>query len=210
MIRVAIAEDHQSLIDGINLLLKYEEDISVVGMVNDGEALVNLVNLKQPHVVLTDIKMPKMDGITACKYILKERPHTKVIAFTMFEDQGAVSEMIAAGAKGYLLKNSPLEAVLTAIKEVHKGGTFFDKTIDVEAASNPSGQGAKKSLLSKSEREILRLIGEGKSSSEIAEIRFNSVSTIEKHRKNMIRKLGLSGKGELLRYALETKYNFES
>ena len=210
MIRVAIAEDHQSLIDGINLLLKYEQDISIIGMVNDGEALVDLVKLKEPHVVLTDIKMPKMDGITACKYILKEKPHTKVIAFSMFDDQGAVRDMIAAGAKGYLLKNSPLEDVLTAIKEVYQGATYFDKSIDVEAVNNPDNHAPKKSVLSKSEREILRLIGEGKSSSEIAEIRFNSVSTIEKHRKNMIRKLGLSGKGELLRYAIETKYNFES
>lgn len=208
MIRVAIAEDHQSLIDGINLLLKYEEDISVVGMVNDGEALVELVKLKQPHVVLTDIKMPKMDGITACKYILKELPHTKVVAFSMFDQEDAVRQMIAAGAKGYLLKNSPLDDVLTAIKEVHNGATYFDKSIDVDVVSNPDNQAPKKSVLSKSEREILRLIGEGKSSSEIAEIRFNSVSTIEKHRKNMIRKLGLSGKGELLRYAIETKYDF--
>ena len=128
----------------------------------------------------------------------------------MFDDQGAVRDMIAAGAKGYLLKNSPLEDVLTAIKEVYQGATYFDKSIDVEAVNNPDNHAPKKSVLSKSEREILRLIGEGKSSSEIAEIRFNSVSTIEKHRKNMIRKLGLSGKGELLRYAIETKYNFES
>lgn len=210
MIRVAIAEDHQSLIDGINLLLKYEQDISIIGMVNDGEALVDLVKLKEPHVVLTDIKMPKMDGITACKYILKEKPHTKVIAFSMFDDQGAVRDMIAAGAKGYLLKNSPLEDVLTAIKEVYQGATYYDKSIDVEAVNNTENHAPKKSVLSKSEREILRLIGEGKSSSEIAEIRFNSVSTIEKHRKNMIRKLGLSGKGELLRYAIETKYNFDT
>lgn len=208
MIRVAIAEDHQSLIDGINLLLKYEEEVSVVGMVNDGEALVELVKLKQPQVVLTDIKMPKMDGITACKYILKDLPHTKVIAFTMFDQDDAVRQMIAAGAKGYLLKNSPLEEVLTAIKEVHAGNTYFDKSINAEAVTDPENHAPKKSVLSKSEREILRLIGQGKSSSEIAEIRFNSVSTIEKHRKNMIRKLGLSGKGELLRYAIEKKYDF--
>lgn len=208
MIRVAIAEDHQSLVDGINLLLKYEDDISIVGMVNDGEALVELVELKQPQVVLTDIKMPKIDGITACKYILKVRPHTKVIAFSMFDQEDAVRDMIAAGAKGYLLKNSPLEEVLTAIREVAAGATYFDKSLDVSAASPLDNQARKKSILTKSEREILKLIGQGKSSSEIAEIRFNSVSTIEKHRKNMIRKLGLSGKGELLRYALESKYDF--
>ncbi len=208
MIRVAIAEDHQSLIDGINLLLKYEDDISIVGMANDGEALLEIVRKKQPDVVLTDIKMPKMDGITAAKFIKKEFPNTGIIAFSMFDQDEAVSQMIAAGATGYLLKNSPLEEVLVAIKHVANGGEYYDKALDVEGIKTNSQRGNKKPILSKSEREILKLIGQGKSSSEIAAIRFNSVSTIEKHRKNMIRKLGLSGKGELLRYALEKKYDF--
>ncbi len=208
MIRVALAEDHQSLADGINLLLKYEDDIQIVGMANNGEALLEIVRKKTPQVVLTDIKMPKMDGITACKYIKKEFPATQVIAFSMFDQQEAVSQMLTAGASGYLLKNSALEEVLLAIKAVNSGEEYFDKSINITAIKSGSKRSNKKPVLSKSEREILSLIGQGKSSSEIAAIRFNSVSTIEKHRKNMIRKLGLSGKGELLRYALEVKYDF--
>ena len=115
MITLAIAEDHQSLADGITLLLKYEEHIEIVGMANDGEALWEIVQRKQPKVVLTDIKMPKMDGIVATKLIKKQFPHTKVIAFSMFDQEEAVSQMIEAGASGYLLKNSPLEEVLKAI-----------------------------------------------------------------------------------------------
>ena len=208
MITVAIAEDHQSLVDGINLLLEYEEDISVIGTANDGEELLEIVRKKQPKLVLTDIKMPKMDGITATKIIKKEFPHIKVIAFSMFDQEGAVKQMIAAGVSGYLLKNSPLEEVLKALRNVSQGLTYFDASIDLGAMLQDSKKTSKRPLLSKSEREILVLIGEGKPTSEIAEMRFTAVSTVEKHRKNMIRKLGLSGKGELLRYALEKKYDF--
>ncbi|WP_299257297.1 response regulator transcription factor [uncultured Aquimarina sp.] len=208
MITVAIAEDHQSLIDGIHLLLKYEEDISIVGMANDGEELLAIVRRKQPKVVLMDIRMPKIDGIAATKIIKKELPHIKIIAFSMFDQEDAVRQMVVAGASGYLLKNSPLEEVLTAIQEVMKGNTYYDATIDPSFFSEDTEQQSKKQVLSKSEREILTFIGQGKTSSEIAAIRFNSVSTIETHRKNIIRKLGLHGKGELLRYAIEKKYDF--
>ena len=100
MIRLAIAEDHQSLIDGIELLLKHQEDISIVGTANDGEELLHIVRLKQPHLVLTDIRMPKMDGITATEIIKKEFPHIKVLAFTMFEQTEAVEQMMNAGEIG--------------------------------------------------------------------------------------------------------------
>ncbi|MDC8006224.1 response regulator transcription factor [Aureisphaera galaxeae] len=208
MITVAIAEDHQSLVDGINLLLKYEDEFSIVGTANDGEALLDIVRLKQPKVVLTDIKMPKMDGITATQIIKKEFPHIKVVAFSMFDQEEAVSQMIEAGASGYLLKNSPLEEVMKAIRTVSTGSNYFDASIDLGELMKDSNSKRKKGVLSKSEREILVLIGQGKTTSEIADIRFTAVSTVEKHRKNMIRKLGLSGKGELLRYALEKKYDF--
>ncbi|GAA3522049.1 response regulator transcription factor [Aquimarina addita] len=208
MITVAIAEDHQSLIDGVELLLRYEEEIRIIGMANDGEELLYLVRRKQPKVVLMDIRMPKIDGIAATKIIKKELPHIKIIAFSMFDQEDAVRQMIAAGAEGYLVKNSPLEEVLKAIYEVMKGNTYYDATIDPSFFSGNTAQQIKKQVLSKSEREILTFIGQGKTTSEIAAIRFNSVSTIETHRKNIIRKLGLKGKGELLRYAIEKKYDF--
>lgn len=209
MIRIAIAEDHQSLVDGIDLLLKYESDITIVGTANNGEDLIEIVRSKQPKVVITDIKMPKIDGISATKIIKKEFPETKIIGFSMFDQEEAVRQMITAGATGYLLKNSPLEELLAAIKSVSLGGTYFDKDIDPSYLDDSQTKVKKKSLLSASEKDILKLIGQGKSSNEIAAIRFTSVSTVEKHRKNMTRKLGLQGKGELLRYSLEKKYDFE-
>ncbi len=207
MITIAIAEDHQSLIDGINLLLKYEENINIVGMANNGEDLLEIVRKKRPDVVLTDIRMPKIDGITATKMIKKEFPDTKIIAFSMFDQEEAILQMVAAGATGYILKNSALEDVKTAIEIVASGEKYFDPGIDI-SIFNGNENTIKKSILTKSEKEILRLIGQGQSSSEIAAIRFTSVSTVEKHRKNMMYKIGLHGKGELLRYAIEKKYDF--
>ena len=207
MKRIIIAEDHQSLIDGINLLFEHDPNFKIVGMANDGEKLIELVEEKQPDVVLTDIRMPKIDGIAATRMIKKQFPEIKIIAFTMFDQQEAVSQMLSAGINGYILKNSGLQEVKKAIETVLKGESYFDAGIDVSFL-NIDHSKQEKSILSKTEREILRLIGEGKTSNEIAEIRFCSVSTVETHRKNMMRKLELQGKGELLRYALEKKYDF--
>ncbi|KPM31885.1 Transcriptional regulator, LuxR family [Croceitalea dokdonensis DOKDO 023] len=204
MITVAIAEDHQALIDGIKSYVKHEDDIQVVGHANNGEELLNLVRLKQPKVVLTDIRMPKLDGIEATKIILAEMPHTKVVAFTMFDQDDAVGQMLAAGAQGYILKNSSLKVVLEAIRTVATGHTYYDKKIHrPEAQKNSS-----KSILSSREREILQLIAKGQTSHQIAEELFIGKSTVDTHRKNMIRKLNLTGAGELLRYAVEKKYEF--
>jgi len=205
MIRLAIAEDHQALIDGIELLLKYEEDIDIVGTTNDGEALLHLVRLKEPNVVITDIRMPKMDGITVTEMIKKEFPHIKVLAFTMFDQTEAIQQMLDAGASGYLLKNSALEEVLNAIKAVYNGQAYFDANIQLNSIST---SGKKKGKLTKRQIEILRLVGQGKTSREIADELFIGIHTVDTHRKNMIRILGLQGKGELMRYALEKKYKF--
>jgi two-component system nitrate/nitrite response regulator NarL len=204
MIRLAIAEDHQALIDGIELLLKYEEDISIIGTANNGEELLDIVKLKEPHVVLTDIRMPKMDGIAVTKAIKQQFPHIKVIAFTMFDQSDAVQQMLAAGASGYLLKNSALTEVLEAIHTVYKGDNYFDANINIETTN----QNKKKGVLTKRQIEILELVAQGKTSREIADQLFIGTHTVDTHRKNMIRILGLKGKGELMRYALEKKYKF--
>lgn len=208
MIRLAIAEDHQSLIDGLELLLKYEDNISVVGTANDGEALLDLVRLKQPNVVITDIRMPKMDGISATKRIKAEFPHIKVIAFSMFDQDEAVSQMIEAGADGYILKNTALKNVLLALFSVVDGKTYFDQNINTGNLKNTQGKN-NKGLLTKRQKEILKLIAQGKTSREIGEELFIGVHTVDTHRKNMARILGLKGKGELLRYAVDKKYDFD-
>lgn len=204
MITLAIAEDHQALIDGIESYAKYEEDVKIIGHANDGEQLLKLVRLRRPQVVLCDIRMPKMDGIEVTKTIRKELPHTKIVAFTMFDQEDAVRQMVTAGAQGYILKNSSLDVVLEAIRAVAQGKTFYDKKIHLPNSDKNSS----KSILSAREREILILIAKGNTSHQIAETLFIGKSTVDTHRKNMIRKLGLSGAGELLRYAVEKKYEF--
>ncbi|WP_121666379.1 response regulator transcription factor [Mesonia aquimarina] len=207
MITIAIAEDHQSLIDGLSLLFQQEENFEIVGKANNGEELLDIVRLKQPKIVLTDIRMPKIDGIAATKIIKKEFKHIKVIAFSMFDQQDAIQQMLTAGASGYILKNSGLNDVKLAIETVVSGEKYFDPSLNLSFLKEENTS-QKKSVLSKTEKEILHLIGEGKTSNEIADIRFCSVSTVETHRKNMMRKLDLRGKGELLRYALDKKYDF--
>ncbi|WP_139956237.1 response regulator transcription factor [Flavicella sediminum] len=207
MIRLAIAEDHQSLIDGIKLLLKYEEGISIIGTANDGEELVELVSLKRPSIVITDIRMPKLDGIAATKKIKKLFPEIKILAFTMFDQTDAIEQMIAAGASGYILKNSPLSEVLNAIKQVANGETYYDAHIDTNSLQTKASS-SKKGVLTKRQIQILRLISQGKTSREIGEELFIGTLTVSTHRKNMIQILGLKGTGELMRYALEKKYEF--
>ena len=207
MIRLALAEDHQSLIDGIELLLEYEDNISIIGTANDGEALLEIVEKKRPTVVLTDIRMPKMDGIAATKIIKKQHPEIKVLAFSMFDQTEAIDQMMSVGASGYILKNSPLKEIITAIHKVMEGETYYDPNINTNAIEGESSK-TKKGTLTKRQIEILELVGQGKTSREIADQLFIGIYTVDTHRKNMIRILGLQGKGELMRYALEKKYKF--
>ncbi|RMB57391.1 DNA-binding response regulator [Dokdonia sinensis] len=209
MITIVIGEDHQAIIDGMVLLLQYDKNISIIDTANDGKALLDIVLQKRPDVVITDIRMPVMDGIAVTRAIKEQLPNTKIVAFSMFDQDDAFLQMHEAGVSGYILKNSPLEEVRKAVIAVHAGKEYYDSGIDERLYDNAFAKAkTTKSVLSKSEREILNLIAQNKTSSEIAEIRFTAVSTVEKHRKNMIRKLGLSGKGELLKYAIQRKYEF--
>jgi two-component system response regulator NreC len=210
MIRIVIAEDHNCLIDGIEVFFRFEEDIRIVGMVNDGEELLEVLQNEQVDIVITDIRMPKMGGITATKKIKERYPKIKVIAFTMFGQKDAVDKMIAAGANGYLLKNASLKTLLEAVRKVHAGEDYFDPNVlrknTVSAQKKIIGQ---KKLLTKRQYEILELIGQGLSNKEIGEKLFIGTYTVGTHRKNMMEKLGLKGRNALLSYALDRKYDFD-
>ncbi|EAS18957.1 response regulator transcription factor [Nonlabens mediterrranea] len=208
MIKLLIAEDHQSLIDGLILLFKEDSEIEVIGTAKDGKELLEKLVFKKPNVLLTDISMPRLNGVELCKKALTLQPELKVIAFSMFNDEDAIKEMIKAGAYGYILKTSSLQEVKTAIIKAYRGERYFDASINIKEIGRTETSN-KKTILSPSETKILKLIAQGKTSSEIAEIRFTAVSTIIKHRKNIIQKLGLQGKGELLRYALQKHQHFK-
>ena len=204
MIRLAIAEDHQALIDGMKLFLKNQPGIEIVGEANDGEALIELVRIKEPSIIITDIRMPKCDGIKATKIIKTEFPNIKIIAFSMFDQTEAIEQMKKAGASGYIMKNSSLEKLLLAINTVDSLGSYFDDAI------NTIDELTKEIvILSSREKAILRLIGEGKSSQEIADDLSIGKATVDTHRKNIIKKINIHGKTDLIRFAIERKYDFQ-
>jgi two-component system nitrate/nitrite response regulator NarL len=204
MITIVLAEDHNALIDGVKLYVEYIEDIAFLGYANNGKDLLDLVERKRPNVVITDIRMPIMDGIEATRIISKKYPNIKVIAFTMFDQDEAVHEMLQAGAKGYILKNSSLVELVNAIRLVVNGEEYYDASI----AINTTAKTTKDNPLTRRQIDILKLIALGKTNQEIGEILFIGKTTVETHRKNMIQALNLHGAGELLRYALEKKYEF--
>jgi len=205
MIRVIIAEDHLAVADGILAYFKYHDSISVIGHAKNGEDLVKLVEKNIPDVVLTDVKMPVMDGIEAAKLIKAKFDRVGIIAFSMFDQDEAVDLMLQAGATGYLLKNSPLSEMEKAISKVSEGNLYYDPNLSLATETTPNENTG---ILTKRQIEILKLVGKGKTNQEIADALFIGKTTVETHRKNMIRKLGLHGPGELLRYALQRKYDF--
>ena len=207
MIRVILAEDHQALIDGVESFFLNNDEIEIVGTALNGKELINLVDTYRPNVVITDIRMPVIDGIEATKIITKKHKDIQVIAFTMFEQPKAVNTMLDAGAIGYILKNSGLKIMVEAIKSVSKGIKYFDPNVLVEL-ENDKKKIQKKGILSNREKEILNLIGEGKKTLEICDILFISKNTVDSHRKNIIRKLGLDLHSDLRKIAVEKKYEF--
>lgn len=213
MITVIIAEDHQMLIDGVQSFFEYDEEVNIIGTANNGEELVKLALLKQPKLVITDIRMPIMDGIQATRKIKEQYPHIKVLAMTMFDQPEAIKQMLDAGATGYILKNSGIKMLSKAIRVVAGGETFFDPNVAFNFMNdyiegNVSVGKSEKVVLSNREKEILQLIANGKTSKEISEILFIAKTTVDTHRKNMIRKLKLTNGNELVKYAIDKKYQF--
>ncbi|WP_405566500.1 response regulator [Polaribacter sp. Asnod6-C07] len=213
MITIIMAEDHQMLIDGVKSFFEFDENIDIIGAVNNGEELVNLVGLKQPKLVITDIRMPIMDGIQATRIIKKNMPHINVLAMTMFDQPDAIKQMLDAGATGYILKNSGIKMLSKAIATVAEGKTFFDPNVAFNFMNNYIEDNvtigkSDKVILSNREKEILGLIANGSTSKEISEILFIAKTTVDTHRKNMIRKLDLASGNELVKYAIDMKYQF--
>lgn len=208
-----MAEDHQMLIDGVQSFFEYSDEISFIATANNGEDLVKLVDLKKPKLVLTDIRMPRMDGIEATKIIKKKHPYIYVLAMTMFDQPDAIKQMLDAGATGYILKNSGIKMLSKAIETVANGETFFDPNVAFNFMNNYIDDNVTigktdKIVLSNREKEILTLIANGNTSKNIAEILFIAKSTVDTHRKNMIRKLDLTSGSELVKYAIDKKYKF--
>jgi two-component system response regulator NreC len=206
-IRILIADDHTIVREGFRSLLEAQEGMEVVGEAADGRNAVRMARELQPGVVIMDVRMPELNGIEATRQIAAEHPSVKVIGLSMHLEKQFISEMLKAGAVGYLLKDCPSEELVMAIKAVNKGEMFLSPAVAGKVVKNfvvrRDGAGSTAfTSLTEREREVLQLIAEGRSVKEIAGFLHLSVNTIHTHRKNIMEKLDLRGTAALTKYAI--------
>lgn len=204
-IRVLIADDHTIVRSGLRLLLEAQPDIEVVGEALEGGEALDLVKKLLPDVVLMDIAMPGMDGLEATHRIKESWPQVKVLVLTMHRSDEYFFEMLKAGASGYILKGAETSELIHAVRVVGQGEIFLYPTMAQKLVRDylnfvQWGEGTGSSL-SPREKEILRLLSEGCSTKEIAEKLVISPSTVHSHRSNLMSKLGLNSRRELIQYA---------
>jgi len=207
-IKVVIVDDHTLFRDGLKLILSNSEGIHVVGEAADGKGFINQVDSFEDVTVLMDIEMPVMNGIETARLAVERNPAIKIIALTMFEEYEYYYQMIEAGAKGFLLKNSEMDEVIQAIKEVNKGGNYFSKELLLTIVQNMSelkSSHNKTDNLSEREIEVLHLICKGFSNQEIADKLFLSKRTVDKHRANILEKTGSRNTASMVMYAIKNK-----
>jgi len=209
-IRVLLADDHTILRDGIRALLEKEADMQVIGEAEDGFAAVKLATQLEPDVVVLDIAMPRLNGLEATRQIRRSLPRTRVLVLTMHDDEEYIRQVLAAGALGYVLKDAAARDLLGAIRAVARGEAVLSPAItrlviedylrwgDIQPAKGEN-------ILTPREREVLQLIAEGYTNKQIAEILCLSVKTIQAHRANLMQKLDLHDRGELIKYAIQKK-----
>jgi DNA-binding NarL/FixJ family response regulator len=208
-ITVLLAEDHTIVREGFRKMLELEADLAVVGEAQDGRQAVALAKKLHPAVVLMDIAMPRLNGLEATRQILKVIPATRVLMLSAHNDDAYVANAIAAGAAGYLLKQTSAHEVCQAIREVHQGKTFFSPTLSrrFDRLNPPlpghAGMSGKDGVqLTSREVEVLQLIAEGRANKEIAGELGIGMKTVEKHREHLMQKLDIHDTAGLTRYAI--------
>ena len=207
--RLVIAEDHTVVRDGLRSLFNMENDLEVVGEAGDGMEVIRCINKTNPDLIVLDLSMPKMDGISVIKEINKQSMNTKILILTMHRDEEFILETFRSGAHGYCLKTSSGKEVLMAIRAVLSGKQYVSPEISgkiLEGYLESKKTVKEKSsweLLTQREKEILKLVGEGYRNKEISDYLFISVKTVEKHRSNIMEKLNLHTASALTAYAIE-------
>lgn len=207
-VSIVIADDHPLFRSGLRQAVEKHEDYLVVAEAGDGRTALEHVRTYTPAIVVLDLDMPVMNGLDTAKQIIKEKLPTTVIILTMYDDEEMFNEAMDMGVMGYILKESATEDIIRGLEAVSHGEYFVSpKLSSIVLKSRLPRHSATEDrrgllLLSPSERRILKLVAEDKTSAEIAEILGISTRTVENHRTNICAKLGLSGKNALLRYAL--------
>lgn len=208
-ITVLLVEDHHVVRKGISYLLSLEEDIDIVGEAEDGNEGIKMAKELCPDVVIMDITMPNLNGIDAIKKISKSMPETKVMIMTMHTREQYIRQALRDGASGYLLKETTQDELVDAIRTVHKGGVALSPSIsrfvlnEYVRHSGPKKDVDSIELLTDREKQVLRLIAEGKTNKEIAKCLSISKSTVNIHRTNVMQKLDIHDTVGLVRYSIE-------
>lgn len=207
-LKIYIVDDHSLFREGLKFLLNSSEYISEIKEAENGKTFLDNVETFKPDVVLMDIEMPGMNGIEATKEALKLMPNLKIIALSMYSDENFYTEMIDAGAKGFLIKNSQFRDVQTAILEVYNDRNYFSPEIisSIVAGLNRKPEQIESKELTKREIEILINICMGLSNSGIAEQLFISKRTVDKHRENILFKTQSKNTAELVVYAIKNRF----
>jgi two-component system, NarL family, response regulator NreC len=204
-IRIVVAEDHETVRQGLRALLGTKDDIEVVADAPNGREAVDLVRELKPRIAVLDLSMPEMNGLSATRAIKETMPDVEVIALTRHADDAYVQELLSAGASGYVLKQSPVEELLNAIRAVAKGERYLDTSLvtrHTKAYLSRYATPRSKPPITDRETSVLRLMAIGHSNKEIATALDIAVKTVEVHKANAMRKLDLRGRIDVVRYAV--------
>jgi two-component system, NarL family, response regulator NreC len=204
-IDVVLADDHETVRQGLKLLVDGQSDMKVVGEAGDGRSAVARIQELRPHVAVVDISMPGMNGLEATRHIRRVAPQTAIVALTRHDDEAYVQELMAAGVVGYVLKQSSSRELLDAIRAAAHGSQYLDSTLGTRisvAMKRVRATEVPQSRITDRETHVLRLMALGHSNKEIAQALDVSVKTVEVHKANAMRKLGMRGRIDVVRFAV--------
>ncbi len=212
-IKILFADDHAIVRDGLRSLFNSDPEFVIVGEAVDGVEAIKLISKYKPDVAILDISMPNLNGIEAASIIKKNNPEIKILILTIHENEEYVQEMILAGADGYVVKNAEKQEIFDGVRAVVNNETFFSSTVSKvlinglikRTRQNELGQQDANNKLTKRETEVLCLIAESMTSKEIAEKLFVSLSTVNSHRMNIMKKLNVHDTASLVKYAIQNK-----
>jgi NarL family two-component system response regulator LiaR len=208
--RIVLADDHAILREGIRALLEDQPDMIVVGEAADGRRAVELARELSPDIIVMDIGMPLLNGLEATRQIKRDYPQVAVLVLTMHDNEEYVSQILAAGAAGYVLKRAASSELVTAIRAVAAGQSYLSPAVTRLLIEGYIGRQLAApgvvdpfDTLTAREREVLQLVAEGHTNSQIAKLLSISLKTVKAHRSNLMQKLGLHDRGELIKMAIQ-------